>query len=106
MDDETLFFGVLAADLPLAANTPPSLPRRPLSSSLSLTHTHTSKLPRSLAPPGLFFAPLRACQIPPPTAPMPNAPPTSSRMRSGHGSRLWSTEGPPCCGGGGGAAIC
>lgn len=74
----------------------------PLPSHL-LPLSRTSKLPRSLAPPGLFFAPLSACQIPPPTAPIPNAPPTSSRMRSGHGSRLWSTEGPPW--GGGGAAI-
>lgn len=66
--------------------------------------SRTSKLPRSLAPPGLFFAPFRACQMPPPTAPIPNAPPTSSRIRSGHGSLLWSTEGPRCCCGGGGGA--
>jgi hypothetical protein len=43
---------------------------------------------REEMPRGELYIPLLKCQMPPPTAPMPNAPPTSSRMRSGHGSRL------------------
>mmetsp|Transcript_31569 Transcript_31569/g.79847 ORF Transcript_31569/g.79847 Transcript_31569/m.79847 type:complete len:205 (+) Transcript_31569:321-935(+) len=50
--------------------------------------------PRSRKPDGLFFAPISRWYSPPPTAPIPNAPPTSSRMRSGQGSRPWSTPGP------------
>jgi hypothetical protein len=39
------------------------------------------------APAGANRAPLMECQIPPPMAPMQNAPPTSSTMRHGQGSR-------------------
>ena len=42
--------------------------------------------PRMRAPDGAFFMPLSKCHRPPPTAPMPNAPPTSSKILSGHGS--------------------
>lgn len=37
-------------------------------------------------PLGELYAPLRKWKAVPPTAPIANAPPTSSRMRSGHGS--------------------
>ena len=50
----------------------------------------TDKPPRQREgrPLGELYTPLKKCHAPPPTAPMPNAPPMSSRMRSGHGSRL------------------
>mmetsp|Transcript_16125 Transcript_16125/g.49279 ORF Transcript_16125/g.49279 Transcript_16125/m.49279 type:complete len:243 (-) Transcript_16125:327-1055(-) len=43
-------------------------------------------LPASACPRGLFRKPFTPCHTVPPTAPMANAPPTSSRMRHGHGS--------------------
>ena len=52
----------------------------------------TSTPPRRRAPEGEFLLPLIMCQRPPPTAPMPKAPPMSSRMRSGQGS-LHATAG-------------
>lgn len=36
--------------------------------------------PLNREPPGLFFIPLNRCHRPPPTAPMPNAPPMSSNI--------------------------
>jgi hypothetical protein len=48
----------------------------------------TSTPPPIRAPLGEFFIPLKKCQMAPPPAPMPNAPPMSSKMRCGHGSRL------------------
>lgn len=51
--------------------------------------------PSILEPLGEFLRPFTKCHRPPPTAPMPNAPPTSSIILSGHGSRPWSTLGPP-----------
>ena len=61
---------------------------------------YTCTPPSMRAPDGEFLMPLIRCHTPPPTAPMPNAPPTSSMMRSGQGSRRWSTDGPapPCPG--------
>lgn len=47
----------------------------------------TSMPPRKRCPLGLFFMPLSRCQMPPPTAPMPNAPPTSSRILQGQRRR-------------------
>ena len=48
-----------------------------------------SRLPLKLfdQPFGLLRKPLTLCQIDPPTAPMLKAPPMSSSMRAGHGSR-------------------
>mmetsp|Transcript_59800 Transcript_59800/g.136697 ORF Transcript_59800/g.136697 Transcript_59800/m.136697 type:complete len:252 (-) Transcript_59800:41-796(-) len=43
--------------------------------------------PWSLSPAGEWRAPFTKCHTNPPTAPMPKAPPRSSTMRSGHGSR-------------------
>lgn len=40
----------------------------------------TSMPPTKRCPLGLFFMPLSRCQRPPPTTPIPNAPPTSSRI--------------------------
>ena len=51
----------------------------------------TSRPPRMRAPLGEFLLPLTRCQMPPPTAPMPNAPPMSPRILYGQGSRPWST---------------
>lgn len=42
--------------------------------------------PIILAPLGELYRPLIKWKAEPPTAPIPNAPPTSSRIRSGHGS--------------------
>lgn len=39
---------------------------------------------------GAFLAPFTACQIPPPMAPMENAPPKSFKITQGQGSREWS----------------
>ena len=61
---------------------------------------HTSMPPANRVPLGLFLAPLSRCQMPPPTAPMPKAPPMSSRILSGHGSLPWSTPWPALCWGG------
>ena len=49
--------------------------------------------PRIRAPDGAFFMPLSRCHKPPPTAPMPKAPPTSSRILSGHGSCVMTKIG-------------
>ena len=51
----------------------------------------TSRPPRNLAPLGEFFVPLTRCHMPPPTAPMPKAPPMSPSILYGHGSLPWST---------------
>ena len=45
------------------------------------------RAPRARARTGELRKPLMECQIDPPTAPIANAPPTSSMMRYGHGSR-------------------
>ena len=45
-----------------------------------LYSARTSTPPLSRAPPGLFFRPLSRCHSPPPTAPMPKAPPMSSNI--------------------------
>lgn len=46
-----------------------------------------AKLPNNLSPRGELRNPLNPLKMPPPMAPMAKAPPISSRMRSGHGSR-------------------
>ena len=50
----------------------------------------TSIAPRIRKPGGEFRIPLIRCHAPPPTAPMPNAPPISSMILSGQGSRWFS----------------
>lgn len=57
--------------------------------------TRTWTPPSTRPPVGEFLIPLTRCHRPPPTAPMPKAPPTSSMILSGHGSRPWSTAPPP-----------
>ena len=47
-------------------------------------------LPSSRSPRGEFLAPLMLCQRPPPMAPIEKAPPMSSRIRCGQGSRSWT----------------
>lgn len=56
----------------------------------------TSMAPSMRKPGGELRIPFIKCQAPPPTAPMPKAPPMSSMMRSGHGSR-WCSTCPDCC---------
>jgi hypothetical protein len=63
---------------PQTANCPPS------TGPLACT---ADRLPAKRAPAGAIRAPLMVCQRPPPMAPMEKAPPTSSTMRQGHGSR-------------------
>ena len=63
---------------PQTANCPPS--------TGALAWTALSD-PRSLAPEGANRAPLMECHIPPPMAPIQKAPPTSSIIRHGQGSR-------------------
>lgn len=46
---------------------------------------------RLCAPFGALYIPFPKCHTPPPTAPIPKAPPRSSRMRCGQGSRPCST---------------
>ncbi len=59
--------------------------------------TPTSIAPRILDPEGWLRSPFIKCQKPPPTAPMAKAPPMSSRILSGHGSRPCSICGCCCC---------
>ena len=47
-------------------------------------------LPSSRSPRGEFLAPFTLFQTPPPMAPMAKAPPMSSKMRCGQGSRSWT----------------
>ena len=46
----------------------------------------TSRPPRIRCPLGEFLLPLTRCQMPPPTAPMPKAPPMSPMILYGQGS--------------------
>eukprot|EP00190_Bangiopsis_sp_CCMP1999_P001909 CAMPEP_0198737656 /NCGR_PEP_ID=MMETSP1475-20131203/67980_1 /TAXON_ID= ORGANISM="Unidentified sp., Strain CCMP1999" /NCGR_SAMPLE_ID=MMETSP1475 /ASSEMBLY_ACC=CAM_ASM_001111 /LENGTH=117 /DNA_ID=CAMNT_0044501525 /DNA_START=942 /DNA_END=1295 /DNA_ORIENTATION=+ len=66
--------------------TPPQIAKEPPSAGpFTLT---ASIAPNILCPLGEFLAPFKKCQIEPPMAPIANAAPTSSRIRSGHGSLL------------------
>ena len=67
------------------ANNPPQTANCPPSTG-ALAWTALSD-PRSLAPEGASRAPLMECHIPPPMAPIQKAPPTSSMIRHGQGSR-------------------
>lgn len=55
-------------------------------------HAHvcilTSIPPMKRCPLGLFFIPLSRCHMPPPTAPIPKAPPTSSRILHAQGQEM------------------
>ena len=53
-----------------------------------LPGARTSMPPTKRCPLGLFFIPLSRCHKPPPTAPMPKAPPTSSRILQQVGGRV------------------
>jgi hypothetical protein len=54
-------------------------------------------LPSSRSPRGEFLAPFTLFQTPPPMAPMAKAPPMSSKMRCGQGSRSCTDiRGSPC----------
>jgi len=67
-------------------NIPPHTPKLPPvtgARALIVDIAPTSRSPR-----GEFRAPLMPCHIPPPTAPIENAPPKSLRMTHGHGSRV------------------
>lgn len=50
-------------------------------------------LPSSRSPRGEFLAPFTLFQTPPPMAPMAKAPPMSSKMRCGQGSRSCTDMG-------------
>ena len=68
---------------PQTANEPPirGASRRIASAALA-----------SANPLGALYAPLTRLTTPPPTAPIANAPPRSSKILCGHGSRPWSTD--------------
>jgi len=66
-------------------NMPPQTPKLPPVTGARAFMEETAPMKRS--PLGEFLAPFIPCQIPPPTAPMANAPPKSLRMTHGQGSR-------------------
>eukprot|EP00964_Phaeocystis_antarctica_P078153 scaffold48599_cov61-Phaeocystis_antarctica.AAC.6 len=59
----------------------------PMTGALAFTAV---TLPSSRSPRGEFLAPFTLFQTPPPMAPMAKAPPMSSKMRCGQGSRSWT----------------
>mmetsp|Transcript_14034 Transcript_14034/g.26977 ORF Transcript_14034/g.26977 Transcript_14034/m.26977 type:complete len:270 (-) Transcript_14034:436-1245(-) len=69
--------------------SPPQTAKLPPSRGDSLRMA--SSAPFTLAPGGEFLSPLTRYQTPPPTAPIPNALPQSSKILCGQGSRPWST---------------
>ena len=70
-------------------NKPPQTAKEPpiLGASLRMA----SNPPWRMYPRGELYAPLHKWTTPPPMAPMAKAPPRSSRILCGHGSRPWST---------------
>ncbi|OUS42810.1 hypothetical protein BE221DRAFT_201678 [Ostreococcus tauri] len=72
-----------------AENNPPHTANEPPTRGAS--RRIASRPPITAKPLGELYAPLTRFTNPPPTAPMANAPPTSSKILCGHGSRPWST---------------
>jgi len=71
-------------------NIPPQTPKLPPVTGARAFMDDTA--PTSRSPRGELRAPLIPCHMPPPTAPMENAPPKSFKMTQGHGSRVWSAD--------------
>ena len=61
----------------------------------SLTESAPLKRVPDTMDPGVLRIPEKKCQMVPPTAPMANALPASSKILSGHGSLLWSSSSEP-----------
>lgn len=73
-----------------AENNPPHTANDP--PILGASRRIASNPPIIAWPRGELYAPLTRFTTPPPTAPMANAPPMSSKILCGHGSRPWSTD--------------